>query len=437
MGIHQALIGGYSLFLEWELVQSHIFASSFGRTIDPSVTFSNAQVGDILVVATDDDSSGSFGTAFAGVQTNETSLLFHQLSNWNSAYFGDRHTPASGWAQIKTPLVSGQELLFDGSEGVIALFRPPLADPVFLAKRQQFESESNVSAPSHQNTSIPMKENSLAVLIGMLANDNNTPFSAPGNAVLVDDVYDTNSVMMGYQKITSDGNYSWGQWGTSGLSTDDTGSYIAEAFNTDWEVVSNTVGYGVSTNDTTISGLQENDLVLFIGGADNSATRSISQSAGLTISELKNDFSNSVAVFIASTVIPSSLSSFSFNYTGVDRHNTLVIRKKDATSSFTLTSKKELSSSFSRFPVGTVSNLNADNCVILCCFVDDDGADTHRPFQGPVGASLVSQSNRNLRGSNLISYDATKVTGSRTYGDFNGKGLGDAYRIIVFEIENS
>lgn len=433
MGIHQALIGGYSLFLEWVLVQSYTFASVAGRTIDPTVRFSNAQVGDILVVTSDDVSSGSFGTAFAGVETNGTSLLFHQLSNHEIG----RHTPASGWAQIKTPLVSGEELEFDGSEGVIALFRPPLANPVFLAKRQQYETEFDIKAPTHQNTSVSMKEDSLAVLIGFLANDDNTPFSAPGNAVLVDDVFNDNSVMMGYQKITSDGNYSWGQWGTSGTSMDDTASYVAEAFNTDWEVVSNTVGYGVSSNDTTISGLQENDLVVFVGGADNNATRSISQSAGLTVSELKNDYSNSVGVFIASTVIPSSLSSFSFNYNGVDRHNTLVIRKKNATSSFTLTSKKELSASASTFPVGTVSNLDEDSCVILCCFVDDDGSDTDKPFQGPVGASLVSQSNRNLRGSNLISYDLTKVTGSRTYGNFNGRGLGDDYRIIVFEIENS
>jgi hypothetical protein len=75
--------------------------------------------------------------------------------------------------------------------------------------------------------------------------------------------------------------------------------------------------------------------------------------------------------------------------------------------------------------------------VILCCFVDDDGSNTDKPFQGPLGASLISQSNRGTFGSNLISYDLTKETGTRNYGDFNGSGLSDDYRIIVLEIENS
>ena len=432
MGIHQALIGGYALTTQWELIDSYKFSSTAGKTIDPSVTFSNAEVGDVLVVTTDALSSGAFGTAFAGVETNGTSLLFNQISNHD----GPRHKPASGWAQIKTSLVSGQELVFDGNEGVLALFRPPLPGPAFLAKRQQFETTSNSTAPSHQNTSVSMKSSSLAVLVGFLAVDDNTPFSAPGSAVTVDSVYDESSAMLGYQKITSDGNYSWGQWGTNGTSTDDTASYAAEAFNTDWEIVSKVEQ---TSNNVSLTGLQENDLIVCIGAADSTtSSRSISNtSPSLGATTVVNSASNNIGVLIGTFLVPSSMSSFSFQYNGCDRNNTLVVRKQNATSGFTVTNRKESTGTASSFSVGSVSNLDKDSCVILCCFVDDDGSDTDKPFQGPLGASLISQSNSNTAGSNLISYDLTKETGTRNYGDFNGSGLSDDYRIIALEIENT
>jgi len=432
MGIHQALIGGYALTTQWELIDSYKFSSTAGKTIDPSVTFSNANISDVFVVIVSDNSAGSFGPALFGIDTNGTSLAFRQLANLQDSTLNY----VSSWAQIRSALVSGEEIEFWGDEGVIGLFRPPLSKPVFLASRDRVASTTNATAPSHQNNSVTLQKNSLALLSGVLSDDDNTPFSAPGSAVTVDSVFRDSSAMLGYQKITSDGNYSWGQWGTSGTSFDQYASSIAEAFNTDWEIVDSNSG---GSSSYSLSGLQENDLVVFIGGSDSTgSTRSINQTAGLTINELVNNGTNSVGVIIATTVIPSTVSSFSYSFSGADRHNTLVIRKQNATSSFTVTNRKETDGNAGRnFPVGTVSNLSGNSCVILCCFVDDDGSPTDLPFQPPIGSALVSQALNSNQGSNIIAYDTTDQSGSRTYGDFTTDSLSDDYRMIVFEIENS
>lgn len=433
MGIHQALIGSYALATGWELIDSYAFSSESAATIDPSVTFSNASINDVFVVVVGGGQGGVSGPNLFGIDTNETSLAFRQLAS----YADNPLNYVSSWAQVRSALVSGEEIEFWGQEGVIGLFRPPISKPVFLGSKDRIAiSSPSGTAPSHQNNSVTLQENSLALLSGVLAQDDNTPFSAPGSAVTVDSVYNQGSAMLGYQKINTAGTYSWGQWGTSGTPTDNYASSIAEAFNTDWEIVESNSG---TSGSYSLSGLQENDLVVFIGGSDSDSTsKSISQSAGLTVNELVNNGVNSIGVIIATAVIPSTVSSFSYSYTGTDRENTLVIRKQNANSSFTVSNRKETDGSTARdFPVGTVTNLSGDSCVILCCFVDDDGSSTDLPFQGPIGSSLVSQSLNGNRGSNIIAYDTKDQSGSRTYGDFTTDVLSDDYRIIALEIENT
>jgi hypothetical protein len=433
MGIHQALLGGYALTTQWQLIDSHKFANSFGQTIDPSVTFSDANTGDVFVVIVSDNSAGSFGPDLFGIDTNETSLAFRQLASLQDSSLNY----VSSWAQIRSALVSGEEIEFWGDEGVIGLFRPPLSKPVFIAVRDRVTySPPGTPAPTHRNNSVLLQENSLALLSGVHNDNSNTPFSAPGSAVTVDSAADNNSSMLGYQRINSAGTYSWGQWGTSGSSFAQYASSIAEAFNTDWEIVDSNSG---SSSSYSLTGLQENDLVVFIGAADSAtSTKSINQTAGLTINELVNNGTNSVGVIIATTVIPSTVSSFGYSFSGTDRQNTLVIRRQNANSSFTVSVRKQTDGDAGRnFPVGTVSNLSGNSCVILCCFVDDDGSPTDLPFQPPIGSALVSQALNSNQGSNIIAYDTTDQSGSRTYGDFTTDSLSDDYRMIVFEIENS
>lgn len=202
MGIHQALIGGYSLGeYDWEISTYDIGFFS--------IPASSLQANDLIVFALGSDGGGN-----ALNTVTPTTSLINTLINSISVDIEYAVVPA-------TPVdISG---LTSCDYALIMGFRRSGSTSNYNISVEA--TNTTTTSPSHNNTAVSFSKNDLALLLAFV-DDDATPMTAPTGSTKIAEDQDATHGTIGaaYKQIDTAGNYSWGSWTTTG--TDSTAAYV-------------------------------------------------------------------------------------------------------------------------------------------------------------------------------------------------------------------
>ena len=208
MGIHQALIGGYSDAegVDW-VVTDHSSGSG-----DFTVPASSLQANDLIVFAGGSDSSAPniiFDTSFSAttLEVGDTNSIEH-----NIVYGVVPATPSD----IEGSFSSTDYALIMG-------FRRSGSTSSYNVSTEATNTTS--TSPSHNNTSVAFSKDDLALLLAFV-DDDATPMTPPTDSTKIDEDQSSGDGSIGaaYKQIDAAGNYSWGSWTTTG--TDNTLAFV-------------------------------------------------------------------------------------------------------------------------------------------------------------------------------------------------------------------
>lgn len=205
MGIHQALIGGYSLVeYDWEV--SSLFTGTGNFTIPSSSLAAN----DLIVFILGEDIGGPF---LRNPSITTTTLLEDDINSIETyVQYGVVPTTPSN--------ITGD---MEGDYGVIIGFRRSGSTSSYNLSVEATNTTS--TSPSHNNTAVSFSKNDLALLLAFV-DDDATPMTPPTDSTKIaeDQEAGDGSVGAAYKQIDISANYSWGSWTTTG--TDNTLAYV-------------------------------------------------------------------------------------------------------------------------------------------------------------------------------------------------------------------
>ena len=269
MGIHQALIGGYSFIANWEVLQS------IGGT---EFTLNGLDESNLVVFIAGKDNSTPSATGDPDA-TNLSTVEFTTASYINS--IGYRLSYA-----VVPSGVTSSEVEYDCDYAFTVVLRRTPGNKSYSLSLKGFH-QSNNSSPTHNFDSFNMAADSLALLIGYQDDDTLTTVSPPPSGssgspqntttLLGFDPDGDGTVCVASQKIETYGSYAWGAW-TTGPGTDNCLAQVIEIKeNDEWSVVQTSLGTSFSS---TI--LKENDIVIFSYGEQFTSSVSSFPTTGFT-----------------------------------------------------------------------------------------------------------------------------------------------------------
>ncbi len=211
MGIHQALIGGYSSSpVNWEV--SNLVAWTPDNNNSYLVPSSNFAANDLIVFAFGDDTDTP-GLTSSSITTTEL-VRGENNSIGVAIYYGVISDPPSNLSF---------EIDDNNTDyGVVMRFRRSGSTSSYNLSVEATNTTSNT--PSHNNTSIAFDEDDLALLLAFLDDDFTTMGAPTGSTKISESSTSKGAVGAAYKQIDIDGNYSWGSWTTT--DTDDTVAYV-------------------------------------------------------------------------------------------------------------------------------------------------------------------------------------------------------------------
>ena len=205
MGIHQALIGGYPSVVNWEVTNHNSGSQDF------TVSASSLQANDLIVFVAGSDTADpviNFYTSF--------SVTTLEKADINSI----EHNIVYGVVPATPSDIEGRFSFTDYA--LIMGFRRSGSTSSYNVSTEA--TNTTITSPSHNNTSVAFSENDLALLLAFV-DDDATPMTPPTGSTKIDEDQDGGgSVGAAYKNINTAGNYSWGSWTTTG--TDATLAFV-------------------------------------------------------------------------------------------------------------------------------------------------------------------------------------------------------------------
>lgn len=209
MGIHQALIGGYSFEIDWVVLQS------VGGT---DFTLNNLDESNLVVFIAGDDNDTPSSTS----APDATNLSTVNIDTGRLNSIGYRLSYA-----VVPSGVTSSNVDFDSDYAfTVVLRRTPGNTSYSLSLKG---SHTNNGSPTHNFNSFNMAADSLALLIGYQDDDTLTFVSPPPSGssgspqntttLLGYDPDNNGTVCVASQKIETSGSYAWGAW-TTGPGSD-------------------------------------------------------------------------------------------------------------------------------------------------------------------------------------------------------------------------
>jgi hypothetical protein len=204
VGIHQALIGGYSSLVNWEA--NLLYAGDF--TFD--IPVSSQQVNDLIIFAAGADATtpnlftNLSTTTLISVDTNSIEILIE-------------------YGVVPDPPFVIDDRFSNTDYGLIMGFRRSGSTSSYNVSIEA--TNTTATSPSHNNTPVAFNKGDIALLLAFV-DDDATPMGAPTDSIKIgEDTSSTDgSIGAAYKQIDTAGNYSWGSWTTTG--TDNTVAYV-------------------------------------------------------------------------------------------------------------------------------------------------------------------------------------------------------------------
>lgn len=213
MGIHQALFAGYGdEITDWTIVSTDPGNSWRFRTVD-----NDFQAGDlVLFIGQSDNDSINFNNYYES--TFPTTELVNADDNSIDYAINFGKMP-SGVNYIQG--VQGADI------GMAIVIRPSITAASYSLTVKSTEEHDDF--PNHNNVSNSLTAGSLAILIGMLDDDEIDNISPPSDSTSIAMDKDSRGTMgVAYKKIATSGNYSWGSWSTTSSETDRSLAFVVE-----------------------------------------------------------------------------------------------------------------------------------------------------------------------------------------------------------------
>jgi len=206
------------------------------------------------------------------------------------------------------------------------------------------------------------------------------------------------------------------------------GSYtIQTPAASDWEVFY--VAEGSATNTIPAASLQENDLIVVVGGSDD---QNVSMGyTNLTATTLRVADTNSIEHRIDYGVVPSNPSSIQVSFSGATYGLTMGFRKSGSSSTYSVAIKLTTTSFTRPSHNGTSLSFSAGSLALLLGLLDDDASSMDPP-------SVSTKIGEDQSGSGSIGAGYRKIdtAGNYSWGTWSTSST-DASLAFVIEIQES